>query len=104
MILLSPWVAHHDARFYSDPEDFRPERWDKQATSIPRYAYFPFGGGQRLCIGNVFAMVEARLLLATLAQQWRFSLVPDAPFELVPTITIRPKYGIKVIAHQIGPQ
>ncbi|HEV2656601.1 MAG TPA: cytochrome P450 [Ktedonobacteraceae bacterium] len=104
VILLSPWVAHHDARFYSDPEDFRPERWDKQATSIPRYAYFPFGGGQRLCIGNIFAMVEARLLLATLAQQWRFTLVPDAPFELVPTITIRPKYGIKVVAHQIGSQ
>lgn len=100
VVLMSPWVVHHDARFYSEPEEFRPERWEKQASqAIPRYAYFPFGGGQRLCIGNMFAMIEARLLLATLAQKWTFSLAPDNPFELIPSITIRPKHGIKVVAH-----
>jgi cytochrome P450 len=100
VILLSTWVVHHDERFYAEPEEFRPERWEKQAVQQrPRYAYFPFGGGQRLCIGNIFAMVEARLILATLAQKWRFTLVPDQPFELVPAITIRPKYGIQVVSH-----
>jgi len=101
VMLLSTWVVHHDARFYAEPEEFRPERWEKQAVQQrPRYAYFPFGGGQRLCIGNIFALVEARLILATLAQRWRFTLVPDQPFELVPSITIRPKYGIQVVAHR----
>ncbi len=101
VILLSPWVVHHDARFYSDPEAFRPERWEKQSGQArPRYAYFPFGGGQRLCIGNLFALMEGRLVLATIAQKWRFELAPDSPLELVPSITIRPKYGIKVVAHK----
>jgi len=101
VVLLSTWVVHHDARFYAEPEEFRPERWEKQSVQQrPRYAYFPFGGGQRLCIGNIFALVEARLILATLAQKWRFTLVPDQPFELVPSITIRPKYGIQVVAHR----
>jgi cytochrome P450 len=103
VVLLSPWVVHHDARFYTDPEAFQPERWEKQSEQQrPRYAYFPFGGGQRLCIGNIFALVEARLILATLAQKWRFTLLPDQPFELVPSITIRPKYGIQVVAHMRG--
>jgi cytochrome P450 len=94
VILLSPWVIHHDARFYTDPEEFRPERWEKPSEQhISRYAYVPFGGGQRLCIGNVFA-------LAAIARKWRFTLDADCPFELFPTITIRPKYGIKVVAHQ----
>ena len=101
VVLLSSWVVHHDARFYDEPEAFQPERWEKEpAQHRPRYAYFPFGGGQRLCIGNVFALVEARLILATLAQKWRFTLVADKPFELVPSITIRPKYGIQVVAHE----
>jgi cytochrome P450 len=95
VVLLSPWVVHHDARFYDEPELFRPERWAGQAER-PRYAYFPFGGGQRLCIGNIFASVEGRLILATLAQQWSLTLVPDRPFELTPSITIRPKYDIQV--------
>jgi len=101
VILLSPWVVHHDAHYYAEPEEFRPERWDKSSQQpIPRYAYFPFGGGQRLCVGNIFAMVEARLVFATLAQKWRFTLSPEDTLELVPSITIRPKHGIHLIAHK----
>ncbi len=101
IIMLPTWNLHHDPRFFEDPMQFRPERWQKdQKHSIPRYAYFPFGGGQRLCIGNIFAMVEARLMLATIAQNWCFSLLPDPPLELVPTMTVRPKHGIKMIAHR----
>ena len=101
VVLLSPWVVQRDARFYDEPEAFRPERWSQMAKHPTRYAYFPFGGGQRLCIGNNFALVESCLALATLAQHWRFTLATPEPLELVPSITMRPKNGIGLIAHKI---
>jgi len=100
VVLLSPWVIQRDARFYEEPEIFRPERWHHAANPPTRFAYFPFGGGQRLCIGNNFALVEARLALATLAQQWHFTLATTDPLELVPSITMRPKHGIWLIANK----
>ena len=105
IIMLSPWVAHRDARFFSDPESFRPERWaDGFEKQLPKGAYFPFGGGPRICIGNSFAMMEARLLLATLAQKYSLSLAPGHRVAPEPLITLRPRYGMKMDLHARQPR
>lgn len=97
-VYMSQWVLHRDPRFFDDPETFRPERWaDGFAKRLPRYAYFPFGGGPRVCIGNNFAQMEAVLLLATIAQRFRVQVAPDAVVKPLPTMTLRPDGGIKVI-------
>jgi cytochrome P450 len=92
-VLMSQWVTHRDPRFWPEPEKFLPQRWATE-TDRPRYAYFPFGGGVRQCIGESFAWTEAILLLATIAQRYRVQLVTDAPVPLQPTITLRPKNGM----------
>ena len=92
---VSQWVVHRDPRWFADPLAFRPERWaDGFARTLPRHAYFPFGGGPRVCIGNAFAMMEAVLVLVTLARRFEFSTVDDRPLALVPTVTLRPKRGV----------
>ncbi len=97
-VLMSQWVMHHDPRYFDDPLEFRPERWnDGLAKRIPKFAYFPFGGGPRLCVGNSFAMLEAVLILATIAQRFRFELVPGQRIVPWPAVTLRPKYGIRAI-------
>jgi cytochrome P450 len=104
-ILMSQWIVHHDARWFEQPLEFRPERWaEDKIKELPRFAYFPFGGGPRLCIGNTFAMIEATLLLAMIAQRFRFTVVPDHPVEPLPTFTLRPRFGIKapVVARPVG--
>ena len=94
LVLASQWVVHRDPRWWSEPESFKPERWlasdgiRPDPGSRPRYAYFPFGGGNRVCIGESFAWTEAILLLATIAQQWRFTAVTTPVRE--PRITLRP--------------
>jgi cytochrome P450 len=82
----------------SHPSDvFRPERWaDGLAKRLPKFAYFPFGGGPRFCIGNAFAMMEATLLLATLTQRFRFEVAPGARVVPYPSITLRPRYGLEM--------
>jgi cytochrome P450 len=98
VIFLSQYVVHHDPRWYPDPERFDPGRWTPEARkSRPRYAYFPFGGGLRMCIGQPFALMEASLVLATIAQRWRLRLEPDFPVELEGRITLRPKHGMRMI-------
>jgi cytochrome P450 len=98
VVLMSQWVLHRDPRFYEDPEAFHPERWtDDFERHLPRFAYFPFGGGQRVCIGGAFAMMEAVLVLATIAQQFRLTPVPGHVVEPVPEITLRPKYGVQML-------
>jgi cytochrome P450 len=97
-VFLPQWVIHRDARWFDDPEDFRPERWaDGLMHRIHRYAYFPFGGGPRICIGNNFALMEAALVLATIARKYRLVLAPDAVIIPLPTMTLRPAHGVKVI-------
>jgi cytochrome P450 len=90
-VWLVQWASHRDPRFFPRPTMFAPERWENDLKGrLPRYAYFPFGGGPRLCIGNNFAMLEAVLVLATLVQRWRFEIAPeDVPAPQF-SITLRP--------------
>jgi cytochrome P450 len=89
LVLMSQWVAHRDPRWWDDPQVFRPERWQRESKR-PKYSYFPFGGGTRICIGESFAWTEAILLLATIAQRWRFAPVTAPTPE--PRITLRPHH------------
>ena len=96
--ILSPWLTHRDPRFYDRPDTFDPDRWsDGLARRLPRLAYFPFGGGPRICIGSTFALQEAVLVLATVAQRYRLDLAPDQTITPWPSITLRPKNGIQVV-------
>ena len=98
LILISPYITHRDKRFWSEPEVFRPERWEMQSVKVAgqRYIYFPFGGGIRRCIGEGFAWTEGILLLATLARKWKLELDPGQKIALQPMITLRPKYGMRM--------
>jgi cytochrome P450 len=101
---MSQWVIHRDPRWYDEPEAFRPERWaDGLARRIHRYAYFPFGGGPRVCIGNHFAQLEAVLLLATIARKFRPRVPPGTVVNPVPTMTLRPEHGIPVVLEERRP-
>jgi cytochrome P450 len=94
-VVMSQWILHHDPRFFEQPEQFNPDRWTPDAIQrLPKFAYFPFGGGPRLCIGASFAMMEAGLLLAAMAQRFQLRLVPGHPVAALPSITLRPKHGI----------
>jgi cytochrome P450 len=95
--LMSQWVMHRDPRYHRNPERFDPDRWTAEyAKALPRFAYFPFGGGPRQCIGAGFAMTEACLILATVAQRFRMDLAPDQRVEPYASITLRPKEGIRM--------
>jgi len=104
-VAMAQWVVQRDTRWYDKPEEFRPERWEGDfAKRIPRFAYFPFGGGPRQCIGNSFALMEARLILATIAQKYRLHLVPDHPVVPLASITLRPRYGVRVVLESRQPR
>jgi cytochrome P450 len=93
--LMSQWVMHRDPRYHEAPERLEPDRWTAEyAKALARFAYFPFGGGPRQCIGAGFAMVEACLILATVAQRYRMDLAPGQKVEPYASITLRPKEGI----------
>jgi cytochrome P450 len=97
-VAMAQWVVHRDTRWFEAPEEFRPERWEGDFIKrIPRFAYFPFGGGPRQCIGNSFALMETTLILATVAQKYRLRLVPDHPVVPLASITLRPRYGVRVM-------
>lgn len=94
---MSQYAVHRDPRWYAEPERFMPERWTPEFTKqLPKFAYFPFGGGPRLCIGQQFAMMESMLMLATIAQRYDLELMPGQRIVPQPSITMRPKYGLKM--------
>ena len=96
-VVMSPWVMHRDPRFFTDPEKFDPGRWRTgECQNLPKFAYFPFGGGPRQCIGASFAMMEALLLLATIARRFELHSVAEHPVVPVPSFTLRPRAGIRV--------
>src|SRR5215203_4592458 len=94
-IIMSPWVIHRDERYFQEPAEFRPDRWSNDlARRLPRFAYFPFCGGPRICIGHRFAMMEAVLILVTMVHRFRLGWVNDQPVVPLPSITLRPKGGV----------
>jgi cytochrome P450 len=99
-IFILQWRTQRDPRFFPEPERFDPERWRDdpvRSGKIPRFAYFPFGGGPRVCVGAAFAMMEATLLLAMIQQKYHLEVVAGHPIEIFASVTLRPKYGIRVI-------
>ena len=101
-IFIFQYLTQRDPRFFSNPDAFDPERWREdpiRSGRIPRFAYFPFGGGPRVCVGASFAMLEATLLLAMIEQRFRLRLVPGRRVEPVASVTLRPKDGIHVTVH-----
>ncbi len=97
-VILPQWTLHRDARYFPEPLRFNPDRWSPaMEEELPKFAYFPFGGGARRCIGDSFAMMEAVLILATIARSYSWKVLPDHPIALWPSITLRPRYGIRAL-------
>jgi len=105
LLLASQWVVHRDPRWWPEAERFRPERWldTAAAGARPRFAYFPFGAGTRVCIGEQFAWMEGVLLLAALATRWRFTIATGAPVAPRPRITLRPAGPVRVVVRATTP-
>jgi cytochrome P450 len=103
LVVMGPFFTHRHPDFWPNPEGFDPERFTPEAiASRPKYAYFPFGGGPRVCIGNNFAIFEAIVVLAMTARRYRFDLLPEKSVSITPEalITLRPKGGITVTVHE----
>jgi len=98
LVLMSQYVMHRDPRYYPDPNRFDPSRWSAEAKAVrPKFSYFPFGGGPRVCLGESFAWMEGVLVMAALAQRWQMQLVPGQRVEPQPLITLRPKFGMRML-------
>jgi cytochrome P450 len=102
IVVMSQYVIHRDEQYWPGALEFRPERWlDKAAEEArPKFAYFPFGGGARICIGESFAWAEGVLMLAVMAQRWRMEPVAGHPIAMNPTVTLRPKHGLRMIVRE----
>ena len=98
IVVVSPWLLHHDPRWWPEPDAFRPERWLDDDPGRPRYAFIPFGGGPRVCIGEPFARLEAAMLLASIARRWRFTTISEREPDLQAVITLRPRGGLPMVA------
>lgn len=100
-IIISQWVMHHHPKYFENPEVFQPERWENDLEKrLTKGVYIPFGDGPRICIGKGFALMEAVLLLVTIAQKYQLSLIPDFPIVPQPSITLRPEHGLKMVLHK----
>ena len=98
IVLLSQYVTQHDARFFEEPEKFDPQRWTQEAeNSRPKYSYFPFSSGSRQCLGEPFAWLEGVVALSVIAQKWQLQLAPGHRVEMQPQLTLRSKYGMKMV-------
>ena len=98
VVVMSQYITHRDPRFFSEPNRFIPERWSsRMKMSLHKFAFFPFGGGSRICMGEPLAWMEGILLLVTILRHWKMKLQPEHPVILSPLITLRPKYGMKMI-------
>ena len=99
LVLMCQHVTHRDKRYFMEPLRFNPDRWTEEFSEhLPKFAYFPFGGGSRQCIGDRFAFMEAVLVIATIARKWKLRLAAGHPAVPAPLFTLRPKYGLRVIA------
>jgi len=99
ILIMSPFIVQRDSRYYAGPERFDPDRWTPaRKAALPPFAYFPFGGGPRRCIGESFAWMELILIVATIAQHWDLRLVPGHPVVPQPLITLRAKHGMRMTA------
>jgi len=97
ILLMSPYIVQRSAQWFQNPERFNPERWTPEAREErPKFAYFPFGGGVRVCIGERFAWMEGILAMAALAQRWKLRLKPDQRIDTLPLITLRTRYGMRM--------
>jgi cytochrome P450 len=95
---MSQWVSHRDPKYFADPEAFIPERWeDGFAKRLPKFAYYPFGGGKRICVGQSFALTEAMIVLPSVGQRYRFNLHPEAEIKVKPQITLMPANCIATV-------
>jgi len=96
-VLILPWLLHRKPALWGNPDCFDPERFAPERAALrPRYAYIPFGAGPRICIGAAFAMAEAMVILATIAQRYRLRVKPGFPVEPQGLITLRPRYGLRM--------
>ena len=98
VVVVPQWIVQRDERWYDDPDQFRPERWTNEfEADLPDYAYFPFGGGPRHCIGMRFARMELKLAIATIARRWAFEPGTEPPLDLSVKLTLQPEHGIDVV-------
>jgi len=103
LVFVSIWSTHRDPAVWPNPAGYDPRRWlGEEPRRRPRFAYLPFGGGRRICVGHGFAMLNATLLAAMIAQRFRFDFVPGSKIVLDPTVTIRPLHGIPMTIHRRG--
>jgi cytochrome P450 len=102
IVLIAPWLFHRDPRFFEDPLRFDPDRFlPEREARLPRFAYMPFGGGRRICIGNQFALMEGQIILSTIARHVNMELLSREPIAIEPYITLRPKNGIMVRVNRL---